>query len=370
MITTGKPGLKLVLICILGVCLAMQGTSLLAQSGDKGKASEGGRIFSRMANSNGETCVDCHYFLELDTINWNPSAMDLASRTQIYANEGIGKYFTSPEGDVMKKAHEGYQLSAEDESGIIAYLADIEGSPPLKAKHIKWRLILFAGMFVLLILLGVEKRRIRRLPKTARMLIRPMVWTVILVIAFQDAVGFNRSKNYEPVQPIKFSHSIHYTDNKIDCNYCHSGVTKGKNAGFPPVSLCMNCHKHQQEGTRTGFFELRKVVQAAEDSIPIRWVRVYNLPDFAYFNHMQHVTVGGVECLTCHGEVEKRHVVRQEEDLSMGWCIDCHDETAVDFSNEYYKLYYPAYLDSLRTGKLDSVMVSDIMGRECAVCHY
>ena len=270
----------------------------------------------------------------------------------------------------MKKAHDGYQLSGEDEKQFIAYLYGLKDSPAPKAKHIKWRLILFGGMFVLLLLLGIEKRRVGKIPKTARLMLRPLAWIVILVIMFQDAVGFNRSKNYAPVQPIKFSHAIHYTDNKIDCNYCHSGVLKGKNAGIPPISLCMNCHKHQQEGTRTGFFELRKVIQAAEDSIPVRWVRVHNLPDFAYFSHMQHVTIGGVDCITCHGEVENMHIVEQTEDLSMGWCIDCHDKTALDFSNEYYKLNYPTYLDSLQTGKLDSVMVSDIMGRECGICHY
>ncbi len=240
----------------------------------------------------------------------------------------------------------------------------------MAVKHVKWRLILFAGMFVFLILLGIERRRIRKLPKTVRRMLIPLAWAVILVIIYQDATGFGRSKNYAPVQPIKFSHLIHSTDNQIDCNYCHSGVLKGKNAGIPPLSLCMNCHKHQQEGTRTGFFEIAKVIRAAEDSIPIHWIRIHNLPDFAYFNHMQHVSVGGVDCITCHGEVEDMHIVKQTEDLSMGWCIDCHDKTKVDFSNEYYKLYYPALLDSLQTGKIDSVMVSDIGGRECGKCHY
>ncbi len=102
----------------------------------------------------------------------------------------------------------------------------------------------------------------------------------------------------------------------------------------------------------------------------IRWVRIHTLPDFTYFNHMQHVTIGGVECITCHDEVENMHIVKQVEDLSMGWCIKCHDETKVDFSNDYYKTYYPALNDSLLTGRIDSIMVSDINGRECSVCHY
>jgi len=336
-----------------------------------GLQSAGEKIYMRNANTDGETCVDCHYFIESDTLNWNPSAQDLASRSGLYLSEGIGGYFDSPEGDVMKKAHAGVSLTNQEQKQLIAYIAGLDKSPATTAKSIKWRLWFFVGMFVFLILLRVEKKRFRKVPRTVRRMLVPLAWAVILVIMVQDAIGFNRSKHYAPVQPIKFSHAIHSTDNQIDCNLCHGGVLKGKNAGIPPVSLCMNCHKHVEEGTHTGFFEIRKVRQAAEDSIPIRWIRIYNLPDFAYFNHMQHVTVGGVDdCTTCHGEVENMHIVEQTEDLSMGWCIECHDITAIDFSNEYYKTYYPAFVDSLQTGKIDSVMVSDIGGRECGKCHY
>ena len=335
-----------------------------------GQVSEGRNHFSVITNAEGQTCVDCHYFKETDTINWNPSAIDLAGRSSVYEAEGIDVYFDSPEGDVLKKAHDGADLTAEQRTRIIAYIASLDESASLLSIPFRWKLWLFVGMFVLLILMGIEKRRMKRIPVMVRSVIVPIAWGVILVIMVQDALGFNYSKKYAPVQPIKFSHTIHYTDNKIDCNYCHSGVLKGKNAGFPSVSLCMNCHKHQLEGTRTGKFEIRKITQAAEDSVPIRWVRIHNLPDFTYFNHMQHFTVGGVDCVKCHGEVKDMHIVEQTEDLSMGWCITCHDETKVDFSNEYYKQYYPVYVDSLLTGKLDSVMVSDIGGRECGKCHY
>ncbi len=361
--------LKIFALLVLGQLLTFPGTAQ-DSTGDRGLANAGGKLFMKQANPDGKTCADCHYSIEPDSLDWNPSVQDMAGRSTLYREDGIRKYFDSPEGDVMKAAHEGVSLSAEEEKQVVAYLADLDASPATIGKSFKWRLWLFLGMFGFLILLRVEKKRIRKVPRTARRMLVPLAWAVIFVIMFQDAVGFNRSKNYAPVQPVKFSHSIHYTDNQIDCNFCHSGVLKGKNAGIPPVSLCMNCHKHVEEGTRTGFFEIRKIRQAAEDSIPIRWVRIHNLPDFTYFNHMQHVTVGGVECVTCHGEVENMHIVKQTEDLSMGWCIDCHDKTAVDFSNEYYKTYYPAYVDSIQTGKIDSVMVSDIGGRECGKCHY
>jgi hypothetical protein len=337
---------------------------------DSDASRAGEKSFQSIVNPDGFTCVECHYFDEPDSINWNPSAMDLADRVSIYKLEGIGSYFSDLKGDVLKKAHSGISLSAEEQSELIAYLSHLQASPYLASTPIRWRMYLFLGMFLFLILLRVEKKRMGKLPKIVRRILGIAALGVIGVIFVQDALGFNLSKKYAPVQPIKFSHLIHATDNKIECNYCHPGVLKGKNAGIPPVSLCMNCHKHQQEGTRSGKFEIRKVLQAAEDSTAIRWVRIHNLPDFTYFNHMQHVTIGGVECITCHGVVEEMHIVEQVKDLSMGWCIKCHDETKVDFSNDYYKTYYPALNDSLLTGRMDSIMVSDINGRECSICHY
>jgi hypothetical protein len=337
---------------------------------DSGKFRAGEKHFQEIVNADGKSCVECHYFIEPDTINWNPSAMDLSGRVEVYKAEGLGQYFKTAEGDVIKAAHAELDLTVDQEGDLIKYLDHLQTTPYVPGVPVKWRMILFIGLFVLLILLSIEKNRIRKIPKMARRILGYAAWIVILAIVVQDALGFNLSKDYAPVQPIKFSHSIHATDNQIDCNYCHPGVLKGANAGIPPVSLCMNCHKHVVEGTRTGKFEIRKVVQAANDSIPIRWVRIHALPDFTYFNHMQHVTIGGVECITCHGEVENMHIVKQTEDLSMGWCIKCHDETKVDFSNVYYKTYYPALNDSLVTGRIDSIMVSDINGRECSVCHY
>lgn len=103
---------------------------------------------------------------------------------------------------------------------------------------------------------------------------------------------------------------------------------------------------------------------------PIEWVRLHNLPDHAYFNHAQHVSVGKVECQTCHGPVEEMEVVYQHAPLSMGWCINCHRETEVQFTdNEYYKSY-ERYHEELATGEREKVTVEDIGGLECQKCHY
>lgn len=103
---------------------------------------------------------------------------------------------------------------------------------------------------------------------------------------------------------------------------------------------------------------------------PIEWVRIHNLPDHAYFNHAQHVTVGKVECQTCHGKVENMEVVYQASPLSMGWCINCHRQTEVKFKDNPYYANYTSYHEEMAAGKRDKVTVADIGGLECQKCHY
>ena len=103
---------------------------------------------------------------------------------------------------------------------------------------------------------------------------------------------------------------------------------------------------------------------------PIEWIRIHNLPDHVYFNHAQHVTVGQLECQQCHGKVEEMPVLEQYAPLSMGWCVNCHRDTEVQFtSNEYYKSY-ENYHNALTSGDKDKVTVEDIGGLECQKCHY
>jgi len=103
---------------------------------------------------------------------------------------------------------------------------------------------------------------------------------------------------------------------------------------------------------------------------PIEWVRIHNLPDHAYFNHAQHVSVGQLECQTCHGPIQQWDVVQQHSPLSMGWCINCHRKTEVQFEeNDYYQTY-EKYHKEIANGERDKVTVEDIGGLECQKCHY
>jgi len=120
-------------------------------------------------------------------------------------------------------------------------------------------------------------------------------------------------------QPIQFSHERHVGGNGIDCRYCHTSVEESAFAGIPPTKTCMNCHS--EIFADSPFLE--PVRASLRTNTAIRWTRVHDLPDFAYFNHSIHVNKG-VGCTTCHGPVDRMPLMWQEESLQMEWCLDCH----------------------------------------------
>jgi hypothetical protein len=138
------------------------------------------------------------------------------------------------------------------------------------------------------------------------------------------AVGY--SQGYAPDQPIKYSHKLHAGDLGIDCQYCHFAAGEGRHAGIPPVGVCMNCHTIIK---KNGSEEIKKVEAAYNANKPIEWVKVHHFPDYAYFNHAQHVRVGKKACQECHGQIQDMERVEQFKDLSMGMCIQCHRQNGV-----------------------------------------
>jgi cytochrome c2 len=215
-----------------------------------------------------------------------------------------------------------------------------------------------------------------------------------------------RMKNYQPEQPIYYSHKVHAGTNQISCLYCHGGIQDSKSGSIPSVNVCMNCHMAIKEykgeaivnadgKSINGTAEIQKLYAYAgwnpekkeynpdnnKDGIPdgahaIPWIKIHNLPDHVYFNHSQHVKVGKQNCQTCHGNIQEMPEVYQFSDLSMGWCINCHRESKVDFynkadstGNKFYSIYEKFHKD-LKSGKMDSVTVESIGGTECQKCHY
>lgn len=181
---------------------------------------------------------------------------------------------------------------------------------------------------------------------------------------FDQFYSIGIQQGYAPDQPIAFSHKLHAGMYEIDCNYCHNGVNRGKSATIPAANVCMNCHN----AIKIQSPEIKKIWKAVEKNKPIQWVRVHNLPDLAYFNHAQHVNVGGIECEKCHGPVKEMEVIQQYSPLTMGWCINCHRETVVKAEgNAYYDKMVE--LHQAKFGKA-TMKVEDIGGLECSKCHY
>jgi cytochrome c2 len=215
----------------------------------------------------------------------------------------------------------------------------------------------------------------------------------------KGAIGLGRQKDYQPVQPIYYSHKVHAGINQINCLYCHGSAEQSKHAAIPSVNTCMNCHKaiqayekgpklFDEDGNEIdGTAEIQKLYEFAgfdpnnpnkwDPSMakPIEWIKIHNLPDHVYFSHAQHVNAGKVQCQSCHGEIQAMDEVKQVSDLSMGWCINCHRETKVQFNydstkgNKFYSIYEKFHND-IKSGKMDSVTVKDIGGLECQKCHY
>ncbi|MFN8251052.1 MAG: c-type cytochrome [Ferruginibacter sp.] len=273
--------------------------------------------------------------------------------------------------------------------------------------------------------LSDEKDGIRRSEPVPFYKNKAYIMAAILVLfavggyyTINGAIGLGRQQGYQPVQPIYYSHKVHAGTNQISCLYCHGGAQDGKHANIPSVNVCMNCHKGiskyegadklvREDGVAVdGTAEIKKLYEYAGwnpdtkqynpdnngDGIPdgatsIEWVKIHSLPDHVYFNHSQHVKVGKQQCQTCHGNIQEMDEVYQFSTLSMGWCVNCHRETKVDFSkdggNKYYNTIYQKFYNQMadsvldRDGnkvanphKLDSVTVEKIGGTECQRCHY
>lgn len=148
----------------------------------------------------------------------------------------------------------------------------------------------------------------------------------LLVVAGVAAVSFYFIRHpsvmdvgYRPQQPVPFDHRIHAGELEISCVYCHTSLETSAHSTVPPTQTCMNCHTSVKRDSP----KLELVRASYEENKPIPWIRIHRLPEYVFFNHSRHVNAG-IDCASCHGEVEKQGVIVQKEPLTMGWCLDCH----------------------------------------------
>ncbi len=384
-------------------------------SGDAALIQTGETVF----NNN---CAQCHAF---NKVVVGPNLT--AAHTRWPSKEAMLYFIKYPQkvidgGDAYAKSlYDQYKqympnhdfLSDEELNGVYAYIVEMTDNPPvaetavaavnadgasntsvgaalpqefLIAIVVFLVVILLAIIIALTLLLSVMKRFVNQMDGVseeekayieprfnwgALFKSSPFVNTVSLIFVLfilksviDGLFSVGVQQGYAPTQPIAFSHKLHAGMYEIGCQYCHTGVEKSKSANIPSANICMNCHNH----VKTTSPEIQKIWKAVETDQPIEWVRVHNLPDLAYFNHSQHVAVGGLECQTCHGPIEQMEVVQQYSPLTMGWCINCHRETAVNYEGN---AYYDKLIEFHDQNQTDGIMtVEDIGGLECSKCHY
>ncbi len=167
-------------------------------------------------------------------------------------------------------------------------------------------------------------------------------------------------------QPVPFSHKHHVNDDGIDCRYCHPSVEVSSFAGMPSTETCLHCHSQLFTTSPV----LQPVIQSAQTNTPIQWNRVYQLPDFVYFDHSIHVNKG-VGCTTCHGQVDQMPLIQKAASLQMTWCLECHRDPArfVRPRDQVFSMTWQPPADQLEAGKK---LVSDYhieSKTNCWTCH-
>ena len=333
----------------------------------------GERLFKGLVpfSSGLHNCSSCHYTKRSDTLNWNPSVYDLATIWNEDPSYRLMEKMNSPFGMRMMNDHEGMTITEADERQLEAYFNEVLKKGPGELEATPTRVFIFWGLGALMLLAIIDLLITKKIKfKVPHILIIIVGLAVHMQYAMAEGRNLGRTQGYAPDQPIKFSHLVHAGENDIDCNYCHTISSFSHSAGIPSSNTCLNCHNVIREGTYSGRFEINKIHRSVASGEPIRWIRIHKLPDHSYFSHAQHVNAGRLDCQECHGPVEEMHLLKQVEDLSMGWCLTCHRDKDVDFlDNPYYQIYIKLHQD-IKDGKIDAVKAAQIGGEDCMKCHY
>lgn len=352
--------------------------------------------------------------------NWVHNSASVIASGDKYANELFVKWNKTPMTGFPS-------LSNEEIDAIITYVEEYKapgaataGAPVSSQQPESDNTMLFAIISIILLIAAVVLSSVNKVLSRAantkaglpspsdvpffRNKVVIATFAVVLILGFgvwlTKGSEFGRQKNYMPKQPIFYSHKVHAGINQVNCLYCHTGSEKGRHAIIPSTNVCMNCHKQINEytgaethplvdlegNTVDGTREIQKLYEYAgwnpskKDynrdangnilAKPVEWVKIHNLPDHVYFNHSLHVVSGKIACQRCHGGIQEMDEVYQFADLSMGWCVNCHRTTKVQFADNNYYSIFQKYHDEIKAGKREDVKVSEIGGLECQKCHY
>ena len=204
---------------------------------------------------------------------------------------------------------------------------------------------------------------------TLRLVVLGTVSAVMVgLVVWHASLGSGPGVEAPVDQPVPFSHQHHVAEVGLDCRYCHTSVEESSFAGFPPTHTCMTCHSQ--------LFRTSPMLAPARDSLaqdrPMRWIRVHDLPDFAYFDHAIHIHKG-VGCSSCHGPVDRMQLTYRDKPLTMRWCLDCHraPERHLRPRDQVFAMDWHPPADQAAKGKALLAEYRIHSGRmtDCSVCH-
>ncbi len=326
------------------------------------KAECGKTLFhSKIDSLSRGSCISCHTIETTDTFSFYPSVFDLANRSKPIGFDELKSKLNEPymHSALLSEVHENIQLSDDSVRQILHYIESFKGQKQVVKQSLNLSLFLIiTGVILFIPLYYFRKKKL----KNIFIFIIPVCITSGIISGIQS---LNYSKGYAPDQPIKFSHRVHAGDNQIDCRYCHHSADVSKIAGTPSVALCINCHLVVREGSRSGAFELNKLFEKWDSSQSTPWVGVHKLPAYVGFSHTMHLRNKKTDCADCHGKVEEMHRVKQIENLSMKWCIDCHTEKNVANSRQIKEVMFNYYHQ-----RFDTLRVSNGNKSDCIQCHH
>ncbi len=188
----------------------------------------------------------------------------------------------------------------------------------------------------------------------------------LLFLLYFGGAPSTTDAGYQPRQPVPFSHALHAGELGLDCRYCHNTVEHAAFAAVPPTATCMNCHKL----ITTDSARLLPVRESAATGDPVPWIKVHDLPDYAYFDHSAHVNAG-VGCVSCHGRIDTMEEVRQVNTLSMGWCLDCHRNPEPNLRPKQFitDMTWQPTGDPVELGKKLREQYDVNPSTDCSTCH-
>ncbi len=190
---------------------------------------------------------------------------------------------------------------------------------------------------------------------------------LLLAVWVVPVIGYNTQERYTPEQPIPFSHRHHVSGLGIDCRYCHTKVEVSSSAGMPSTAICMTCHSQ----VWTNAAMLAPDRQSLAENSPLRWTRVYTLPDYVFFDHSIHIAKG-VGCTECHGPIGDMAMTWKARTLYMSWCLSCHRDPAPHLRPKE-EVFNPHWRRTPSTPSGEALMVQNHVETkqlsDCGICH-